>query len=237
MATTSHATTPKAERTRGAILGEAERIFAARGFDAARLEDVAEAVGIRRASIVYHFRDKRELYEAVLAAVCGDLESRLRQAFAARGTPQAKIEAAVGAWVDAIGRRPALARLLLREVAGATPDRQPAVLAHLAPIRDLVQQFIDDIRADGLRPSYPVHPAHAASAIAGATVFFVAAVPSLVPDAGFDPMSPTHLDVHRRELLDITRRLLGLEADPARPEARRPKRGSRAGEGARRSGR
>ncbi|MGH7287017.1 MAG: TetR family transcriptional regulator, partial [Myxococcota bacterium] len=53
----------KALRTRAAILAAAEAVFAERGFAAARLEDVAARVGIRRASIVYHFRDKRELYD------------------------------------------------------------------------------------------------------------------------------------------------------------------------------
>ena len=52
--------TSRAERTRASILDAAETCFAERGFSATRLEDVAEAVGIRRASIVYHFRDKRK---------------------------------------------------------------------------------------------------------------------------------------------------------------------------------
>ena len=45
--------------------------------------------------------------------------------------------------------------------------------------------------------------------IAGATVFFVAAIPSLVPGLGFDPISPDHLAAHREEVLRILRRLLG----------------------------
>ncbi len=56
----------RAEKTREAILSAAENLFAEKGFAATRLEDVAEVVGIRRASIVYYFRDKHELYGAVL---------------------------------------------------------------------------------------------------------------------------------------------------------------------------
>ena len=44
----------------------AERHFAERGFEAARLEDIAADVGIRRAAIFYYFRDKEQLYAAVL---------------------------------------------------------------------------------------------------------------------------------------------------------------------------
>ncbi|TFG91552.1 MAG: TetR/AcrR family transcriptional regulator, partial [Myxococcales bacterium] len=57
----------RAEQTRTALLDASEALFAERGFDATRLEDVALRVGIRRASIVYYYRDKRELYDAVLA--------------------------------------------------------------------------------------------------------------------------------------------------------------------------
>ena len=65
--------TPKSARTRRAILEAAESCFAAQGFEATRLEDVAAEVGIRRASIVYYFRDKSELYEAVLDELFGEL--------------------------------------------------------------------------------------------------------------------------------------------------------------------
>jgi TetR/AcrR family transcriptional regulator len=199
---------PRAERTRAAILEAAEAIFAERGFAAARLEDVAEAVGIRRASIVYHFRDKRELYEAVLARLFGDFRVRLEAAFASRAALIERIEAAVGAWVDYVAARPALARILLREVADGSPAQPPAVLAHARPFVALVERFRDEVRDDPLAQARPIDPVHLASAIVGTTVFFVAAMPTLVPE-GFDPLSAPHLASHREEVLRLTRRLLG----------------------------
>ena len=62
--------------TRAEILAAAERHFAERGFEAARLEDIAADVGIRRAAIFYHFGDKQELYAAVLDEVFGDWHGR-----------------------------------------------------------------------------------------------------------------------------------------------------------------
>jgi TetR/AcrR family transcriptional regulator len=198
----------RAERTRAAILAAAEQIFAERGFAAARLEDVAEVVGIRRASIVYHFRDKRELYEAVLASVVGDFRPRLEAALAGPGTLSERIEAAVGAWVDYVAERPALARILLREVADASRDHPPAVVAAAAPFVELVERFRAEMRDDPLALARPIDPVHLASAIVGTTVFFVAGMPALVPE-GFDPLSAPHLASHREEVLRLTRRLLG----------------------------
>ena len=67
----------------------------------------------------------------------------------------------------------------------------------------------------------PIDPVHLASTIAGATVFFVAAMPALVPQLALDPVSPAHLAAHREEVLRILRRLLGTRGPrQARPEKR-----------------
>ncbi len=201
--------TARAERTRAAILEAAELLFAERGFEATRLGDVAEAVGIRRASIVYYFRDKRELYNAVLAGVFGDFSERAERAVLGSGSLAQRIEAAVTVWVQYVGERPALVRLLLREVADATPQRRSELLPHLRPFLELAERVRKELRASDLDVPAPVDPVHFASAIAGATVFFVAAMPALVPDLKLDPLSPHQLERHRQDVLRIARRLLG----------------------------
>ncbi len=212
--------TPRAERTRAAILHAAELAFAQEGYAATRLEDVAEAVGIRRASIVYHFRDKREIYDAVLADLLSGFEARLAEALAIEGCLLVRIEAGVGAWVDYLGQRPSLARLLLREVADA-PSAGPSLLAEVKPIADLVKRFHDETRDDPLARRKPVDPVHLASAVVGTTVFFVAAMPRLVPSGAFDPLDPDTLARHRSEVLRITRRLLGVESHSCAAEEAR----------------
>jgi len=207
--------TSRAERTRASILDAAETCFAERGFSATRLEDVAEAVGIRRASIVYHFRDKRELYDAVLSGVLEGFRERLQAALAPPGPLLARIEAGVGAWVDYVGARPSLARLLLREVADASPETPPALMRHIEPFVALVERLRDETRGDPLARAHPIDPVHLASAVVGSTVFFVAAMPGLVPNDGFDPLGREQLKIHRGEVLRITRRLLGAEETSA----------------------
>ena len=199
----------RAERTRAALLAAAEALFAERGFAATRLEDVAERVGIRRASIVYYYRDKRELYDAVLADVFTGLYERIEAALSGSGPRAERIEAGVSAWVDYVGARPTFARLLLREVADATTDRREALLRLTAPFADLVRTQVYDRRTPEDPRLNEIDPVHMASAIAGATVFFVAATPTLVPELAIDPLSPEQLDAHRDEVLRIVRRLLG----------------------------
>jgi len=52
--------------TAARILDVAETEFAARGYDAASLGDIADRVGIRTASLYKHFGSKRDLYIAVV---------------------------------------------------------------------------------------------------------------------------------------------------------------------------
>jgi TetR/AcrR family transcriptional regulator len=199
--------TSKAERTRAAILEAAEGLFAARGFEATRLEDVAERVGIRRASIVYYFKDKRELYDAVLREVFAGLLAEVQAALESHGSIAARVEASVSAWVDYIARRPSLPRLLLREVLDA-PGDAPVLREQTEPFFALVRRVVARSAGDpGLRDPL-LDPAHMASAIAGTSVFFLTALPALVPGIVRQPLPAAQLQSHREQLLRLVRRLL-----------------------------
>lgn len=70
-----------ADRSRAAILGAAERLFAGRGFDGASLADIAADAGVSRATPSYFFGSKEELYLAVLEEVFRDRQSAATFAF------------------------------------------------------------------------------------------------------------------------------------------------------------
>lgn len=62
-----HPKTPKEVTKSGRvrILDEAERLFRTRGYHAVTMRDIASEVGIRQASLYYHFPSKEELFVAV----------------------------------------------------------------------------------------------------------------------------------------------------------------------------
>jgi TetR/AcrR family transcriptional regulator len=200
--------TPRAGRTRAALLDAAETLFAGRGFEGTRLEDVANRVGIRRASIVYYFKDKQALYEAVLDQMLGGLREAIEPVLATSDPLPQRIEAAVGAWVDFVGGRPNLARILLREVADTTSHDRPVLHRYREDFIDVVERHVtgrDDFDGSQLAS---IDPVHVASTVVGATVFLVAAMPALVPSRGLAPLRPAELSAHRDEMIRTVRRLL-----------------------------
>lgn len=66
-----------AQLTRGRILDMAEREFLRRGVSRTSLENVASAAGVTRGAIYWHFRNKADLFNAMMNRVTLPLESEI----------------------------------------------------------------------------------------------------------------------------------------------------------------
>jgi len=198
--------------TRAEILAVAERYFADRGFEATRLEDVATKVGIKRAAIFYHFRDKQDLYMAVLADVFGDLG----EALPSGGSATDRLEASMIGWIDFIAQRPNVVRLILREAANVQL-RKATPFTHAGKA---TSDWFSGVIAEGIASGefHPrIEPYRFMSLMGAITIFHFAAMPWLVLDQPVDPWGRAELDKHKREILLVARTMLGIES-PTPPD-------------------
>lgn len=97
------------------ILDVATRLFAERGYEGTSMNDVAERVGMRKASLFYHFTTKDALYEAVLDRLVASLQTALEAIYASSGTYPDRLDAVTDTMVGVLASHPYAARLLLRE--------------------------------------------------------------------------------------------------------------------------
>lgn len=207
---------PRAQRTRRAILAAAEAVFAEKGFAAARLEDVAAQVEIRRASLVYYFRDKRSLYEAVLQDLLGELLVRYQAVLDGPGSMPEKLERITTVWLAYLAERPALSRIVLREAAESSPVS--AVLAD--GIRPLVKAVLAVVVEGQRRKEFdPVDPIRFVLTIAGSTIFYDTFSQLLNASPPHDPETLYIPAGHTDEVLRILRRLVGTRSLRAVPSS------------------
>lgn len=97
------------------ILDVATRLFAERGYEGTSMNDVAERVGMRKASLFYHYATKDVLYETVLARLVDELKQSLAAIYASSGTFAERLDEVTDTVVTVLGTHPYASRLLLRE--------------------------------------------------------------------------------------------------------------------------
>src|SRR4051812_40982626 len=58
----------RTEATRAALVGAGQRLFGDRGYGAVGTGEIVAAAGVTRGALYHHFRDKRDLFRAVVVA-------------------------------------------------------------------------------------------------------------------------------------------------------------------------
>ncbi|MDJ0909503.1 MAG: TetR/AcrR family transcriptional regulator [Woeseiaceae bacterium] len=94
----------KAEETRERILDAAEALFAKRGFDGVTVRQIMSEAGADVALAYYHFKSKRDLFDAVLLRRVGTLNDlrlkALEQVEQRHGDDQASVEEIIAAFTE-----------------------------------------------------------------------------------------------------------------------------------------
>ncbi len=67
-------TKEEAFATRSGILDAAESLFLAQGVSGTSLQDIAATAGVTRGAVYWHFKDKGDLFNAMMARVCLPME-------------------------------------------------------------------------------------------------------------------------------------------------------------------
>jgi AcrR family transcriptional regulator len=125
----------KADR-QAAILAEAARLFAERGFSGVSLEEIGNAVGVSGPAVYRHFANKQALLAAVLVGVSERLHSGGDDVVSRGAAPRETLEALVAFHVDFALAEADVIRVQDRDLASLSAD----ALDH---VRRLQRGYVD----------------------------------------------------------------------------------------------
>ncbi|MGI5867813.1 MAG: TetR/AcrR family transcriptional regulator [Kiritimatiellia bacterium] len=137
----------RAVRTREIILNTAREMFSAKGFDGARIDEIANAAGINKQRIYAYFNNKAGLFTAVLKASFATLFAEEQRLLALGPEDLAQLpEEILTCYFDIHERHPEIWRLLAWEnLAGAKHAEslaglQEPIYAHIGKLYRLGQE-------------------------------------------------------------------------------------------------
>jgi AcrR family transcriptional regulator len=110
--------TARSEATRTKLVDAGRRLFAARGYAGVGTEEIVREAGLTRGALYHQFRDKKDLFEAVVTGVEEEVTHRIAQDVIAKATtPTEALREGAAAFL-AICSEPEIERLLLLDAPG-----------------------------------------------------------------------------------------------------------------------
>jgi AcrR family transcriptional regulator len=102
----------QSEHTRALLVGIARELFTERGYAGTATEEVVRRAGVTRGALYHQFKDKRDLFRAVVEDVQQGVMERVVAALGATADPWEQMQAGIGAFLDAC-MDPAVQRIVL----------------------------------------------------------------------------------------------------------------------------
>ena len=132
---------PASRDLREQILLEAKHLFIEQGYHGLSMRQIAEAVGVSKAAIYYHFRDKEELFLAILEIYLDEIEAILDLVQAEGTTCRQQVSALVEAILSQPAEQRAVIRLASQEMSQLNAEARQAFN------KTYHKKFIDKIQA------------------------------------------------------------------------------------------
>jgi TetR/AcrR family transcriptional regulator len=191
------------ETTRGRILAAALDVFAERGFEGARMRDIAERAGANLGLLTYYFGDKQRLWKAAVTHAFTELRQDLADVLA-DGEPDdalADLGRMVHRFVRYVAGRPAFMQLMNDEGKREGPRMRWLADTHVRPLWDVVRRRVERAQGRGLLP--PIAPVHLHYIVIGAAGLIFSQRAECRRIAGVDPTDPAFAEAHAEAILGL----------------------------------
>jgi AcrR family transcriptional regulator len=138
----------RSNERREQLLSVAATLFAASGYDATTMDQVALAAGVTKPLLYQHFESKHALYEEIVTAAATALLDALSLAASPDVSPREKVERGLTTYFTAVLGDDASFRLLLVE------SSDEDIARHLDSIERALIEFVDPLIDADLEPDH-----------------------------------------------------------------------------------
>lgn len=139
------------------ILLAARKVFVRKGFDGARMQEIADEAGINKALLHYYFRSKDKLFEAIFQSAFRQIFTNVREMIESDKPVVEKLTFFIDKYIDVLSANPDLPAFVAHEI-NRNPDRIYSMLfgGDFNPGK-LILQFSVEIEKGIIRPVAPHH--------------------------------------------------------------------------------
>ncbi len=120
--------------TADVILDAVTGVFADKGYDGARVDELAQAAGVNKATLYYQIGDKEALYHAVLERVFRRIADSIEAATTATDDCEEQIRRFITVFATAISESKEISPILLREIVSGGRNLSDAAMAQMGRV-------------------------------------------------------------------------------------------------------
>ena len=187
--------------TEEAILKAARTIFTRKGFDGARMQEIADEAGINKALLHYYFRSKDKLFEAIFREVLNTMFPRIISILTSPLPLFDKIEKISAAYIDILIHHPDIAGFVFHEIS-RNPARMVGNIKNVGADFEIIRKQVNEEIAAG--NIIPVRAEHLVANMISMCVFPFIAKPVFMGMTGMDPDSYLQFLEERKRIIPQT---------------------------------
>ena len=138
------------ESTAETILDAASEVFAEKGYEGARVDELAKAAGVNKATLYYQIGDKEAVYHAVITRVLARTADEVCAAVAEAGDGENKIRHYINIFARHAGNMRYAAPIMLREVASGGRNLPESAIQQMGRMLGALSETIAEGEKAGL---------------------------------------------------------------------------------------
>ncbi len=169
----------KGKKTREKILKVATKLFAKYGFAGTSMDDIADRVGIRKASLYHHFSSKQEIYEELIERVFSEIIKIFQVSFSS-GNILKDAENFINKIMNFVLQNEDYVKILLRELLDENLPVKQFALEYVPKILSFGSQILERGRKEGIFKD-DIDPIQLSITLTGAIIIYFVFRPVIEP--------------------------------------------------------